>query len=89
MLTSDGATTADLTSAAIKGGAAGVIEFINAATAVKASIDAADEQLAFTGARVIPATGTIIVDLQGTGATAVALKAIIEYHSNVDGGYIV
>ena len=87
-LTADGVTTADLTSAAITGGAAGAIEFISAATAVTASINAADEQVGFTGAKVIPATGTIAVDLQGTGATAVALKCIIEYYANVDGGYL-
>lgn len=88
ILTADGVTTADLTSAAILGGAAGAIEFISAATAVTANINAADEQVTFAGARVIPATGTITVNLQGTGATAVALKCIIEYFANVDGGYL-
>jgi len=88
ILTADGITTSDLTSAAIEGGAAGAIEFISAATAVTASINAADEQVSYDGQAVIPATGTITVDLQGTGATVVALKAIIVFYANVDGGYI-
>jgi hypothetical protein len=87
-LTADDVTTADLTSAAIAGGAAKAIEFISAATAATANINAADEQVTFTGVRVIPATGTIVCTLAGTGATAVALKCIIEYHANVDGGYL-
>jgi len=72
----------------VEGGAAGAIEFISAATAVTASINAADEQVSYDGQAVIPATGTVTVDLQGTGATAVALKAIIVFYANVDGGYI-
>jgi len=89
ILTADGVTTADLTSAAITGGAAGAIEFISAATAVTASINAADEQVSYDGAAVVPATGTINIDLQGGGSTAVALKVIIVYFANVDGGYLV
>ena len=89
ILTADGVTTANLTSAAIKGGAAGAIEFISAATAVTASINAADEQVSYDGGAVIPATGTINIDLQGGGSTAVALKVIIVYFANVDGGYLV
>ena len=88
ILTADGVTTADLTSAAITGGAAGAIEFISAATAVTASINAADEQVSYDGGAVIPATGTINIDLQGGGSTAVALKVIIVYFANVDGGYL-
>lgn len=89
VLISNGATTADLTSAAIKGGASQAVVFIAAGTAVKASIDAEDEQVAFSGAGVLNATDTIVVDLQGTGATAVNLTAIVEYCAVVDGGYIV
>ena len=64
------------------------IEFISAATAVKNAIDTVDEQVTFSGVRVLPATGLITVDLQGTGATAVDLEAVIEYISVVDGGYL-
>lgn len=87
-LRSNGATTADLTTAAIKGGASQVVEFISSATAIKANIDAADKQVNFNAVKVLPATKTIVVDLQGTGATAVDLVATIEYEAVVDGGYI-
>ena len=88
VLHSDGATTADLTSAAIKGGAGQVVEFISAASAAKANIDAADEQVNYTGAVWLPATQTLAIDLQGTGATAVDFTIVVEYCSSVDGGYL-
>jgi len=88
VLMSNGATTADLTSAAIKGGASQAVEFISAATAVKASIDAEDEQVSFNGAAALNAADTIAIDLQGTGATAVNLTVVIEYCACVVGGYI-
>lgn len=88
VIRSEGATTADLTSAAVSGGAAGVLVMISSGTATQAALNAADKQVSFSGVRVIPATGTISMDLQGTGATAVALKATIEYYSTVDGGYL-
>lgn len=89
VLMSNGITTADLTSAAIKGGTAQATEFISAATAVKANIDTVDEQVNYSGAKKLKATKTIVVDLQGTGATAVDLTVCVEYCSVVDGGYIV
>jgi hypothetical protein len=89
ILKSNGVTTVDLTSAAIKGGASAVIEFIDAATAVKASIDVDDEQLKYEGAVALDTTKTIIIDLQGTGATAVDLDVIIMYRAISDGGYLV
>lgn len=89
VLMSNGVTTADLTSAAIKGGDSQIVEFISAATAVKANIDTADEQVSYSGAKKLKATKTIVVDLQGTGATAVDLTVCIEYCSVADGGYIV
>lgn len=88
VLRANGVTTADLTSAAIEGGASQVVEFISAATAVTASINADDEQVSFTGAAMLKATKTITIDLQGTGATAVDLDVIVEYCSTVAGGYI-
>ena len=89
VLHSDGVTTTDLTSAAIKGGAAQVVEFISAATAAKANIDVANEQVSWTGAVRLPATTTVAIDLQGTGATAVDFTVTIEYMACVDGGYLV
>ena len=85
---SDGATTANLTSAAIKGGASQVVEFISAAVAVQADFDAADKQVAWDGAVRFAATKTIVIDLQGTGATAVDFTVTIEYEAAVDGGYL-
>ena len=89
VLRANGVTTADLTSAAIEGGASQAVEFISAATAVTASINADDEQVAFSGAAVLDATKTITIDLQGTGATAVDLDVIVEYCAIAAGGYIV
>lgn len=88
VLHSDGATTADLTSAAIEGGASSVIEFISAAAAVQADLDAADKQIGWDGVIRLAATKTITIDLQGTGATAVDFTVIIEYMATVDGGYL-
>ncbi len=85
---SDGATTADLTSAAIKGGVSQVVEFISAAVAVQADIDAENKQVGWGGEVWLPAGSTIVVDLQGTGATAVDLTISIKYRSSVDGGYL-
>lgn len=86
VLHSDGVTTADLTSAAIEGGASSVIEFISAVAAAKANIDVADEQVAFSGNVRLAATKTITIDLQGTGATAVDFTVTIEYMAAVNGG---
>lgn len=90
VLRANGVTTVDLTSAAIMGGASQAVEFISAATAVTASINADDEQVSYSGGgAVLKATKTIVVDLQGTGATAVDLDVIVEYEAIAAGGYIV
>jgi len=86
-LHADTASQTDLTSAAITG-AGGVITFISAADAAVANIDAADEQVAWVGRVRLAATKTIVIDLQGTGATAVDLTVTIEYEACVDGGYL-
>ena len=88
VLHSDGATTADLTSAAIEGGASSVIEFISAPDAIQANLDAADKQIGWAGAVRLAATKTITIDLQGTGATAVDFTVTIKYRASVDGGYL-
>ena len=85
----DTAQTGDLTSAAVKGGASQIVEFISAASAAQANLDAIDEQVAWTGAVRLAATKTIAIDLQGTGATATDLTVTIEYMACVDGGYLV
>lgn len=87
-LHADTAQTGDLTSAAIKGGASQVIEFISAATAAQANLDAIDKQVDFTGAKRLAATKTLAIDLQGTGAIDVDLTVTVEYEACVDGGYL-
>ena len=84
----DAAQTADMTTCAVEGGAAQVIEFIGVGDATQANLDAIDKQKGYTGVARLAATKTITIDLQGTGATAVDLTVIIEYVACVDGGYL-
>jgi hypothetical protein len=84
----DAAQTGDMTSCAIEGGASQVVEFIGAAEAIQANLDAADKQVSWAGAVRLAATKTITIDLQGTGATAVDLTITIKYRACVDGGYL-
>jgi len=85
---SDGATTADLTSIAVKGGTSGVRTFIDAVAGLRANIAAADQEVAWFGESVLDAGDTIIMDFTGTGATAVALTATIKFSPCVAGGYL-
>jgi hypothetical protein len=87
-LYSQGATSGDLTSAAIKGGTAQATIFITDVQAAKVNIDADSEQVYTAGAWYLPAGATVVVDLQGTGATAVDLVAVFTYEAVLDGGYI-
>lgn len=88
VLRSNGATTADLTNAAIYGGAGKVVTFIDSVTGVRANIAAVDQQVSWGGAATLPATKTIVISLTGTGATAVNLQVDIELFAIVDGGYL-
>lgn len=88
VLQSNGATTGDLTSAAIEGGASSVIEFIDTTISAKANIDAADKEVAWSGSVRLAATKTITIDLQGTGSTAVDFTVSIEYEAINDGGFL-
>ena len=85
---SNGATTADLTSIAVTGGASNVVTFIDSTTGLRANIAAADQQVSWLGRATFAATKTIIITLTGTGATAVDLQVDVEYESIVDGGYL-
>lgn len=89
VLCSNGATTADLTSAAIYGGAGKVVTFIDATTGARVNINAIDKQVSWVGAASLPAIKTIVITLTGTGGTAVDLQVNIEYCSIVNGGYLV
>lgn len=85
---SNGATTADLTSFNVKGGAGSVVTFIDDATGIRANVAAADQQVSWTGAVVLNDTDTITIDPTGGGATALDMTAIVEYVALVDGGHI-
>ncbi len=84
----DAAQTADMTSATVVGGAAGVIEFIAAADLQQEDVDAENKQAAYTGIIGLPATSTIVMVHTGTGATALNLTVWITYWAAVDGGYL-
>ena len=86
---SNGATTADLTSIAVTGGAGGVVTFVSAAQGIRANIAAADQQVSWQGAVTLKAAGTIVMTFVGTGATALNLQVDIEYEAIVDTGYLV
>jgi hypothetical protein len=85
---SNGATTADLTSISITGGASGVVTFIDSTTGLRANIAAADQQVSWEGRATLAATKTIVITLTGTGATAVDLQVDTEYEAIADGGYL-
>lgn len=84
ILRSNGATTADLTTAAIETGTG--TEIIGADVALQAELNAEDKQVAAITKISLPLVKTIIIDLQGTGATAVDFNVIIEYKAITDGG---
>ena len=86
---SNGATTANLTSIAVLGGASSVVTFIDATTGLRANIAAADQQVSWDGRATLAATKTITITLTGTGAAAVDLQVDIEYEAIADGGYLV
>lgn len=82
------AQTADMTSCGVFGGVSKVVTFIDAATAVQASLNAADKQVSFHGARRLAVGKTIVISLEGTGATAVDLVVSTVYRSSVSGGVL-
>jgi len=83
---SNGATTGDLTSVAVTGGASNVVSFLSAVEGVRANIAAADQQIFWEGAVTLAATKTIVITLAGTGATAVDLQVDTKYRPVVAGG---
>lgn len=85
----DAGQTGDMTTCAIYGGGGNVITFISTTDATQANLDAADKQVAWTGAVRLAATKEIVIDLLGTGATVVDLTITIVYRACVDGGYLV
>lgn len=88
VLRANAAITADLTSAAIYGGAGKVVTFIDAASGARANIAATDKQVFWVGAVAFGTGKTIVITLTGTGATAVNFQVTIEYEAAEDGGYL-
>ena len=85
----DAAQTADMTNAAVKGGAVKVITFIAAADLLQADVDAENKQVGWnTGAVYLPIGATIVMEHTGTGVTALDLTVVITYHAVADGGYL-
>lgn len=82
------ASQTDLTSAAVTGGAAGIVVFFSVVDAAKANIDAVDEQIFWQGSVELAATKTIVMNLVGTGATPVDLLVTFVYRAVADGGYL-
>jgi hypothetical protein len=66
-----------------------VVSFITDAQAPKANIDAADEQVSWSGAVTLAATKTIVITLTGTDSGAVDLQVDVKYRPIVAGGYLV
>jgi hypothetical protein len=84
---STGDTTADLTSIAVFGGASRVVTFISAIDGARVNVAAADQQVSWdAGVIELGNTKTIVMELLGTGATAVALLCTIGYRACSVGG---
>jgi hypothetical protein len=82
---STGATTADLTSIAMTGGASDVVTFIDNVTGARANIAAADQQVAWNGTAELGNGKLIRCYFAGTGATPVALLITIRYRAITSG----
>lgn len=84
----DDAQTANLTSCPVHGGAAKVLEFIAAADATQANLDAENKQLGWDGEVYLPTGKTIVMVHNGTGAAALNLTVTIRYVAATSGGYL-
>lgn len=88
---SNGATTADLTSAAVYAATSKRVTLIDPVEGAQANLDAAGKQVVFpvaSGPVYLAVGETIVITLAGTGATPVDLQVITECVSVVDGGYL-
>ena len=84
----DTAQPAHMTSCGVFGGTNKVVTFISATDAVRDNLDAADKQVAWTGAVRLAAAKTIVIPLVGTGTDPVDLTIVIKYRACVSGGYL-
>lgn len=88
---SNGATTADLTSAAVYAATSKRVTLIDPTEGAKANLDAAGKQVVFpiaSGPVYLAVGETIVITLTGTGATAVDLQVVTECAAVADGGYL-
>ena len=84
----DAAQPAHMTTGAVEGGVGQVVEFIGVGDATQANLDAADKQVAWTGAVRLAAGKIIYIDLQGSGVDNVDLTIVIKYRPSVNGGHL-
>ncbi len=82
------AAPAHMTTCAINAGTGGVSHLIVVGLATQANLNTIDKQVGSTLLDELSVGSTIVMDLQGTGATAVDLIVTISYVACVDGGYI-
>ena len=83
-----GGNNADMTSCEVRSGTAGKAVMVAAAVAIVASLNEEDEQVSGSGAWRIDAGETLVMDLQGSGATAVNLLVTVKYRAVASGGYL-
>lgn len=88
VLHADTGAHADMITCAVEGGVGQVVEFIGVLQATEANLDAADKQVACTGAVRLAVGKIIYIDLQGSGANAADLTMTITYHAEVNGGVL-
>jgi len=82
------AAPADMTTCAMNAGTANIVHLIVVGLATQANLNTIDKQVGSTNLAELPVGSTIVMDLQGTGATAVDLIVTIAYYACADGGYI-
>lgn len=85
------AQTTNLTSCGIFAGAGNVINVIDPVLAIQSALDAVDKEVSksIQAGVYLPVGKTIVIDLVGTGATAVDLTVTFLYKAVANGGYLV
>ena len=89
VILANSAQTGDLTTCPTYGGAGKVNTFNSPANATQANLDAADKQVWWDGFVALKVGKTIVMEHNGTGATALDLTVYITYYPVENGGYLV
>ena len=89
VILANSAQTGDLTSCPTFAGAAKVVILNPVAEAIQANLDAEDKQLWWSGYVALKSGKTIVMEHNGTGATALDLTVYITYYPTENGGYLV